>query len=63
MAVKNATTRKKIATVKFTEAELQVLAQILHSLEYEEDARSTGIAFQSAQKKVFEAKGLFGKYT
>lgn len=63
MAVKNATTRKKIATVKFTEAELEMLGQVLANLEYTEDLRGIEVAFKSAQEKIRAAKRLFIRYT
>lgn len=63
MAVKNATTRKRIATVKLTELEIRVLRQSLQDAR--EAQRTLGIddAAKSASQKLLEAEALFTRYT
>lgn len=63
MAVKNATTRKKIATVKLTEPELQLLVQVLGEFTYNQDLRADTDTFRLVYNKVYEAQRLFTRYT
>jgi hypothetical protein len=63
MTVQKATTRKRIATVKFTEAELNLVRLALVLFIEERKALGASEAANSARTKLIEATQTFVRYT
>lgn len=63
LTVQRATTRKRIASVKFTEWELEEILRCLGSFEYDNHPQVDNSDFKSAIKKLRTAKDLFIRHT
>lgn len=63
MAVKKATTRRKIVTLKLTESEVILLREFCGGLEYKEDPRTQSALYVQLKEKLWVAFNYFTKYT